>query len=183
MNVAGSTSVSFSSAGIALDPEGRVAVLVLEQQQTQEDAAREDKALARQRFVEASNQEVESMRDKAGDIWKGAFVQGAATLTASTIQVRDALTPGRDLMEEAKAAAASSAAPLLGKFFGDVPAAEEDANAKHASALAEQARWQLDDANQVIDKAETAQDKTLDWASSVNANQASAETGIIAGFA
>lgn len=183
MNVSNNTSVSFDSSGIGLDADGRLALMVLEQQQTQEDAARDDKLLARERYVEASNAEVEAMRDKADHLLTGAVVQGAFSLAGSSVQVRDALTPARDAMEEAKAAAFNNAAPILGKAFGESPAAADEADAKHAASLAEQARWQLDDANKAIDKADKTQDKALDWASSVNANQASAETGIIAGLA
>lgn len=183
MNVGSSTSVSFSSGGIDLDPEGRLAVLVLENQETRLHAANEDKLLARERYTDAANQEVEAMRDKADHLFVGALVQGAASISASAIQMRDALTPGRCQLDEVKAAAFTSIAPVLGRALGDSPAANDEADAKRASSLAEQARWQLDDANKVIDRSQQSQDKAIDWVSAVNANQASAETGIIAGFA
>ncbi|RYZ01505.1 MAG: hypothetical protein EOO73_35420 [Myxococcales bacterium] len=183
MNISNNPSVSFAASGIGLDAEGRLALMVLEQQQTQEDSARTDKSLARERYVEASNDEVEAMRDKAGHLLVGAFVQGAATATASGIQMGDAIGGGESKGAKASADFGHGTAPVLGRAFGDSPAAADDANAKHAASLAEQARWQLEDANKVIDESEKTQDKALDWVSSVDANQASAETGIIAGLA
>jgi hypothetical protein len=183
MNIENRISPSFDALGVGLDPEGRLALLVLEQQQTQEDAARDDKALARDRYLAASNEEVEAMRDKADDIRLGSLVQGVASAAASGFQLADAVQPGKDEVLAATAAFGHGSAPVLGRYFGDSPAAAEDANAKHAASLAEQARWQLDDANKVIEKADKSQDKAIDWVSSVNANQASAETGIIAGLA
>jgi hypothetical protein len=183
MNVDNRTSPSIAASGIGLDAEGMLALLVIERQHSQEDAARDDKLLARDRYVAASNEEVAAMRDKAGDIRLGAIVQGVATAAASCFQVFDALQPGKDELSSATAEFGHGAASVLGDYFGDAPAASEDANAKHASLLAEQARWQLDDAKEVIDKATESKTQAIDWVSSVNANQASAETGIIAGLA
>lgn len=183
MNVSNTSSISSAAADIALNPEGRLALMVLEHQQTQEDTARADKALARDRFIEASDQEVDEMRDKAGHILVGALAQGAATFLASSLQVGDAWDGVENKVVKGGTDFGHGTAPVLGKVFGDSPAARDEAEAKHAASLAEQARWQLDDANQVIDKADQAADKAVDWLSSVNANQASAETGIIAGLA
>jgi hypothetical protein len=183
MNVDNRISTSLDASGLGLDPEGRLALLVLERQQTQEEGARDDQALARDRYVAAANEEVEAMRDKADDIRLGAVVQGVASAAAAGFQLADAVQPGKDEVLAATAAFGHGAAPVLGRYFGDSPAAAEDANAKHASSLAEQARWQLDDAEKVIDKANESRDRALEWVSSVNANQASAETGIIAGLA
>lgn len=183
MNVDNRISTSSSASALGSDPEGRLALLVLEHQETQEEAARDDKALARERYVAAANEEVEAMRDKAGDILLGALVEGVASAAASGFQLADAVQPGKDEVLAATAAFGHGTAPVLGHYFGDSPAASEDANAKHASSLAEQARWQLDDADELIDKANESRDRALEWVSSVNANQASAETGIIAGLA
>lgn len=183
MNVNNNLSASFASSSFALDPEGRLALMVLEKQQTDEDSARDDKLLARERFVEASSAEVEAMRDKAGHLLLGAVVQGGATLAASSFQMWDAVDSGDSPKLKAAADFGHGTAPVLGRCFGDSPAAADDADAKHAASLAEQARWQLDDANKVIDQANETRDKALDWVSSVNASQASAETGIIAGLA
>jgi hypothetical protein len=186
MNVNGNSSASFRNSGLTLDPEGKLAVLILENQDVQEDAAHTDKDLARQHYLEASEREVAALRDKAGDILKGALVQGAAVLAASGVRVGDIgidSGPQEKPWGETGATALDGAAPVLGKYFGDAPAAQDDAEAKRAMTLAQQAEWQLDDANKVIDKVDATQTKALDWLSSVSANQASAETGIIAGFA
>lgn len=193
INSNGSSS-TFARSSLGLDPEGQLALLVLENEQTQSDAARQDKSLARQRYVEAANDQVAAMHEEASHVWVGALVHGACTLTASTIQLGDiALKPELDPITEKPlpeepwgevvSAGFSGMAPVLGKAVGDEPAGHDRAEAKAASSLEQLAEWQLDDANKVLDDAKKAQDKALDWLAAVNANQASTETGIIAGFA
>jgi monomeric isocitrate dehydrogenase len=177
------TSVSFPSAAVELDPEGRLAMLVLEQQKTKDEGAHDEKTLARQRFKEATEHEVDAMRDKAGHILNGALAQGTATLTGAGVQFADGLDGVKNRIADAGVAGANGMAPVMGKILGDQPAASDDANAKQASALAEQARWAMDDANTIIERAQSTSDKVVDWVSSINAGQASAETGIIAGLA
>lgn len=181
MNI--NTATSFPSSGIELDSEGRLAVLVLEQQRTREEGAQEDKSLARQRFKDASEQEVKAMHEKAAHVFAGALAQGSAALAGAGVQFADALDGVKNLRLEAAVAGTNAVAPVLGKVLGEQRVASDEAEAKHAAYLAEQARWALDDANQAIESAHSAMDKTVDWVSSVNAAQSSAETGIIAGLA
>jgi hypothetical protein len=190
-NVSGASS--FAQSGVGLDAEGQFALLVLEAQDSQHAAAAADKTLARDRFIEASADEVTAMREESKDIFIGACVQGATSAAAAAVQFGDAAwepkpdkngkTPKEGPWCEITAGALNAAAQPLGKMLGDSPAADDRADAKQAGSLAQQANWQLDDANDALHKSEQRTDKALDWLASQTANQASAETGIIAGFA
>lgn len=190
-NVSGASS--FAQSGVGLDAEGQLALLVLETQDSQHAAATADKALARDRFIEASADQVAAMREEAEDIFIGACVQGATSLTASVIQFVDAAwepkaeegkpAPKEKPWGEISAGALNAASQPLGKMLGESPAAEDRADAKQAGTAAQQATWQLEDANDAVRKSEQRTDKALDWLASQAANQASTETGIIAGFA
>jgi len=191
------STATFSQSRIALDADGQLALLVLESEQTQEDASRADKAIGRQQFLDASAKEVTALRDEARDILVGALVQGACTVTAASIQFADALDEpacvdkAGHLIVAAKekpwgeisAALFSGSSQALGKALGDSPAASDRADGKRAATAAQQAEWKLDDAQHAIDKANARQDKALDFLSSETANKATTETGIIAGFA
>jgi len=186
-------STTFAQSGVGLDMEGQLALLILENQDAQHDAAGADKQLARDRFIAASDREVAAMREEADDILLGAVAQAAVSITAATIQLADAADApdvdacGREIQESpcAPIAAATSNAlsQPLGKVLGDSPAASDRADARRAGSDAQQARWQLDDANDAIGRAQARQDKAMDWLAAETANQASTETGIIAGFA
>jgi hypothetical protein len=191
------STTTFAQSGVGLDAEGQLALLVLESEQSHEEAGRADKTVARQQFLDASAKEVMALRDEAHDILVGALVQGAVTVTAASIQFGDALDePGcvdklGNPMEPAKekpwgeisAAFFNGSSQPLGKALGDSPAANDRADGKRAATAAQQAEWKLDDAQQAIDKSNSRQDKTLDFLQSDSANRASTETGIIAGFA
>jgi hypothetical protein len=124
----------------------------------------------------------------------GATFQAAASLTAASIQVGDALDePECDALGnprskegpwgEIGSSISNAMSQPLGKMLGDSPAANDRADAKRAATAAQQATWQIDDATSAIDKSAKHQDKALDWLGSEAANEASAESGIIAGFA
>jgi|GEM_PF-5089704 len=189
-----SGATAFSHSGLGMDAEGQLALLILETEDTRHEVAIADKALARERFITASDAEVAAMHEEADDIMRGAVFQAAASLTAAAIQVGDALdepecdSSGRPIEKEGPwgeigASVSNAMSQPLGKMLGDSPAASDRADAKRAATVAEQATWQLDDAKAAIDKSEQHQNKALDWLGSESANRANTENGIIAGFA
>ena len=195
-----SSATSFQQSGVGVDAEGQLALLALECEQTQQDAARDDKNIARQRFLDASDKEVAALRDEAHDILVGALVQGAATVTAASIQFGDALdepcdhavlskdgktlfTPTEKPWGEVSSAVVTGSGQAIGKALGDSAAANDRADGKRASTSAQQAQWKLDDAQKTIDETSAHQDKATDWLGSESANRASSEAGIISGFA
>jgi hypothetical protein len=181
------STTSFAQSGVALDADGQLALLVLQNEQAQEDSSRGDKAIGRQQFLDASAKEVTALRDEAHDILVGALVQGACTVTAASIQFADALDEPACGKEkpwgEISSAVASGSGPALGKVLGDSPAATDRADGKRASTDAQQAQWKIDDGQQAIDEANARRDKALDFVASESASKATTESGIIAGFA
>jgi hypothetical protein len=182
------------SQSVGLDAEGQLALLILESEEARHEVASADKLSARERFIIASNAEVAAMHEEAHDILVGAAFQAAASLTAATIQVGDALdepecdSSGKPIEKEGPwgeigASVSNAMSQPLGKMLGDSPAANDRADAKRAATAAEQASWQMDDASKAIDSSNNHQDKALDWLASESANKASTENGIIAGFA
>ena len=182
------------SQTVGLDAEGQLALLILETEETRHEVATADKLVARDRFITASNAEVAAMHEEADDIMIGATFQAAASLTAASIQIGDALDEpecdagGNPLSKEGPwgeigSSISNAMSQPLGKMLGDSPAANDRADAKRAATAAEQATWQLDDATSAINESDKHQDKALDWLASEAGNKASTETGIIAGFA
>jgi hypothetical protein len=182
-------SMTFAEPGVGLDAEGRLALLILENQDARHQASSEDKAIARGRFLAASHEEVAAMHEEAHDILVGAFAQAAASVAAAAIQVGDVLDePKCDAQKEKPwgeigAATLNALSQPIGKYLGDSPAANDRAEAKRAGTLAQQATWQLDDATDAMHKSEQRQEKAMDWLASETADRASTESGIIAGFA
>ena len=193
-NVTGSHAAFYSNPGLALDAEGELALLLLNKEETQQDVDRDSAALARERFVAASNVQVAAMHEEADAITRGAFFQAGAGLTAAGIQVGDVLVePKCDPVThkpqtekpwgEISAGAANSLSEPLGKWLGDAPAADARADAKRAGTTAQQAEWQLSDAKAAIADSDEQQDKVTDWLSSESSSQQSTEQAIIAGLA
>jgi len=70
------------------------------------------------------------------------------------------------------------AAPLQA-LFGDSVASDYQAEAKRRETLAEQAKWQADDASTAIDKSEKRGDKALDTLQSIQQNENSSAVALI----
>lgn len=183
----------FTDLGIGLSSEGRLALLVLEHEETQQDGDRDAKALARDQYLAASNEQVAALRDEADDLLKSAFVQGALTLTSAAIKVGDALdepkcdldtgkTPQEKPWAEISAGACEGTAPAVGKYF-DASVAGDRAEGMRASQAAKVAEWDMADSSDAIKKSDERQDKTTNWLDTSNASQASTTAAIIAGFA
>jgi hypothetical protein len=193
MTINNISSSHFSISGTALGTEGQLALLMLENEEAQKDTANADKALARDRFVEASNAEVAAMREEADDIRLGAFFQAGASLTAAGIQAGDVLmapecdAQGKEKPEapwgEIGAGAANSLSQPLGKWIGDAAVADDRGDAKRAGSAAEQAAWDQADANDAIDHLNDQRDRVTSWLQSENSEQANATAGILANLA
>jgi hypothetical protein len=178
--------------GIGLSSEGRLALLVLEHEETQQDTDRAAKALARDQYVAASNAEVAALREEADDMRMSAFVQGATTLASAAIKFGDAWdepkcdATGKIAKEkpwaEIAAGACDGSTGVVGKLF-DASVADDRADGKRASQAAQLAEWDMGDASDAIRKSDERQDKATDWLSASDANQASTTAAIIAGFA
>lgn len=178
----------FSHPSPMLNASGQLALLVLESQEQQQASELQNMALARERFVAESNEQVEAMHEQADAIRLGAAFQAAASCTAATIQVVDYLEVPEDGKCEAPigeicAGLASGLSEPLGKWVGDGPAADAAADAKQHGTQAQQAEWQLSDAKDAIDRSDRRQDQALQWLSGEVSSEAQANAAIIAGYA
>jgi hypothetical protein len=189
----GSGAPAYADLGIGLSSEGRLALLVLEHEETQQDTDHASKALAREQYIAASDAEVAALRDEARDMRKSAFVQGALTLGSATIKVFDTLsepecdpitheTPEEKPWGEIASGTCDGAVPTFGKYF-ESSVSSDRADGKHASQAAKLAEWDMGDASDAIKKSDERQDKATEWLNASNANQASTAAAIIAGFA
>lgn len=190
----GSGVGAFPDLGIGLSSEGRLALLVLEHEETQQDTDRAAKSLARDQYVAASNAEVAALREEADDMRMSAFVQGATTMASAAIKFGDAwdepkCDPTGEIFPikekpwaEIAAGACDGSTGVVGKLF-DASVADDRADGKQASQAAQLAEWGMADASDAIKKSDERQDKATDWLSASDANQASATAAIIAGFA
>ena len=177
----------FSRPSAVLDTSGQLALLVLESQEEQQASHLQDLALARERFVVESNEQVEAMHDQADAIRLAAAFQAAASCTAATIQLDVCIDPP----ECAKTASVmkisselmSGLSEPLGKWVGDAPAADAAADAKQNATQAQQAEWQLSDAKDAIKRSDDRQGQALQWLSGEVSSEAQANAAIIAGFA
>jgi hypothetical protein len=189
----GSAGSSFAHSAGALDAAGQLALLVLESEDSQQSAARQDSATARESYVAASKAEEEALRDAADHAFVGALISGSVQLGAAAIQFADAAQSpgvgpdGREKYEaaigESAAAATMAADRPLSEFFGDSRVKNDEADARRSATTAALAQSDLKDAKDAVKQSQERNDKTTDWLLSASANEASAASAIIAGFA
>lgn len=189
----GSGARAFPDLSIGLSSEGRLALLVLEHEEAQQDTDRAAKALARDQYVAASNAEVAALREEADDLRLSAFVQGATTLASAAVKFGDAweepkcdasgkTLPPEKPWAEIAAGTCDGSTGVVGKLF-DASVSDDRADGKRASQAAQLAEWDMGDASDAIKKSDERQDKATDWLSASDATQASTTAAIIAGFA
>jgi hypothetical protein len=207
----GSGGSAFSDSGVGLSNEARLALMVLEQEDSQQDADRIEKGIARSEYISATNAEVEALKEEASDTRMGAFVQATATGVSAGLQfvdawsepcdaeVQDLAKGGKDascneLLEtlqsppqekpwgEIGAGLTGGMSAPLGKLF-DAEVAEDRAEGKRAQQSAQLAEWDLSEAKDAIKESQQQQQKATEWLSANSSNEASTMSAIIAGFA
>jgi hypothetical protein len=193
INTIGSSTSLYAAQPLLLDAEGQLAVLLLQTQEEQQVSDRESAALARARFIEASNEQVAAMHEEADAVRLGAYFQAGASAAAAGIQIGDELMPpecdkaGNLVAEkpwgEIGAAAANGASQPLGKLLGDAPAADARADAKRAATSAQLAEWDFADAKDALQQSDALEAKITEWLSAESSSQASASAAIISGLA
>lgn len=200
-------------SGIGLSNEGRLALLVLAHEDTQQEADRTEKSIARSEYIAATNDEIEALEDEAGDVLLGAAVQATATGVSAGIQFVDTWNdpcatpidaggkdgPCKDLSNRELLAAlkpgpqekpwgeiASGVTGGMSAPLGklfDARVANDRAEGKRAQQTAQLAEWDLSEAKDAIKESQQRQEKATDWLSANNSNEASTMSAIIAGFA
>lgn len=155
----------------------RLALLLLENQEHQKEAQREEATSAREDYRAALDGEVQALRDGADAAFRGAVVQGAVAGAAGAAGVAGGCSSGgtaAKLSETSKAF--GSLAEPLGKLAGFSYAS---ADAKSQQGLQETAKWRLEDARDSLEDSEAAQNKTLEWLGSMNDRDAATTTAIL----
>jgi hypothetical protein len=155
----------------------RLALLLLENQEHQKEAQREEAASAREDYRDALDGEVQSLRDGADAAFRGALVQGAVAGAAGAAGIAGGCSSGdtASKLSETSKALGSLAEPL-GKLAGFSYAS---ADAKSQQGLQETAKWRLEDARDSLKDSEVAQNKTLEWLGSMNDRDAATTTAIL----
>jgi hypothetical protein len=155
----------------------RLALLLLENQEHQKEAQREEAASARDYYSDALDGEVQALRDGADAAFRGALVQGAVAGAAGVAGVAGGCSSGgtAEKLSETSKALGGLAEPL-GKLAGFSYAS---ADAKSQQGLQETAKWRLEDARDSLKESEAAQSKTIDWLGSMSERDASTTTAIL----
>jgi len=198
------------TAGSSFDAE--FAELVMRNETTQSESARQQRDAARATVVREAQLQVDALHDAATATRTGAFVSAGLTIGGSAIEVGGAFAQyGADMASaQLKAAELSGdtttilragakyardnrlsticrtagdgalklAAPMQA-LVGDSVASDHQAEAKRRETLAEQAKWQTDDAAAAADKADKRADKALDVLQGIQQENNSSARSII----
>jgi len=156
---------------------GEIAILMLESQENQKQAEREQLSLARQEFSEALHDQVEALRDEADAGLRGALVQGGLALIGCGASLWGVGRDARNTWQEKLGAGLGQLAQPLGNAAGHNYGT---ATAKSAEGEQTAAKWQLDDARDGLQKGGALQDKALDWLGSIVDRDAATMSAILA---
>jgi hypothetical protein len=173
-----------------------LAELLIQNEATQSDSDRTTRDAARATFLQDSQHQVDALKAAADATEQGALTSAAFSVAAGACSIGaasykfDAETDGCDKL--ATASDSESASDLgtlsgtlsaMGKFeqtwVGEGQTQYDQANAKRFETLAEQAKWQADDATTEINKTNTLGGKILDIVQSLNQDQSSATNAVI----
>jgi hypothetical protein len=192
----------FNAAEQVSGTQGRIALLMLEAQQDDEQLAQQQQELARASYELALDREVSEMHDAADAAWLGAVVQGSIAVAAGALSVAGALNREvpelgekpcdalklrfNEALEQTDIEIAGGALQAVAAPIGKLAGAQEghhSANAKAQSGQQEMARWALNDANDDIDQSRELAQKALDWVDSRLDNDATAIDVVLANLA
>jgi hypothetical protein len=176
-----------------------LAVLLIEKESNQAEAAERQRDAARHAFLENAQRQVDALHDAASATMTGALVGASLSIAGGACQIGAAGFQYEVDMGKAYSSCASEIAQNqlnagilagladvsgklaepVGVLVGDSTAARYQAEAKRHEQLAEQARWQASDANGAIDKADQRGDKLLDLLQNIQQSQNSTANSII----
>jgi hypothetical protein len=181
---------------------GAVAVLVLNAQATEREAAHDELADARDSYRQALSDEVGQMHEAASEIFWGAVVQGSLAIVGGAASVYGAarsqsvLSDALESHDQAALIAASkpcavetfgSAVTTLAGPTGTLVSGSDGqhslADAKAASGRGEQAKWRMDDAKSDLEESRALADHSLQWLSSATEKEGAATTSVLANMA
>jgi hypothetical protein len=158
---------------------GQLAVLMLENEQTQKDADRESLSSAREAFAEALADEVAALREQADATRTGALVEGSIGVASGALGVWGSARECDELENPWQGPASAGLGKLadpLGQYASHNHGA---ADAKSAQGVQALASWEVEDRRQDIQAAGALQDKALDWLSSQIGQDAATTAAIL----
>ncbi|HET7546050.1 MAG TPA: hypothetical protein VFK05_39545 [Polyangiaceae bacterium] len=178
---------------------GELAALLIERESAQADSAKQDREAARRAFLGEAQQQVDALNEAAAATLTGAALGASLTVAGGAFQIGAATFQYDVDMGKAHGAPATAIATNeleasirgdVGDTFaklaepgkalvGDSTAARYQAEAKHHETLAEQAKWQADDASATLDKADKRGDKVLDLLQGIQQEDQSSAQAII----
>jgi hypothetical protein len=187
---------------------GRLAALMLANQQGEQEAEQDLVQLAREQFKQALAEEVAAMHEAADDMFVGALVQGGISLASGALTVSGAFS--RDVPEalgndaplaqqrqyeiDVQCALQKTDAEVMGEAIGPlgapIAAHVSNANGDHARADAkqhggegEQSRWAMNDARDRIRDSKELGSQTRAWLRSLTEQEAAATAAVLANMA
>jgi hypothetical protein len=174
-----------------------LAELMIQNETTQSDADRAARDADRATFLRDSQHQVDELHSAASAMENGALVGAAFSIAgdacaigAASYQYDAATTDPCDkgtiasdttnasYLQDSSKLFAELAGPAK-TLVGDVPQKNDEANAKQFETLAEQAKWQADDASTDLNKVDKLGDKILDIVQSLNQALDSATNAVI----
>jgi hypothetical protein len=158
---------------------GQLAGLMLESEETHKQLDRENLVSARHDYAAALADEVDALREQADAARTGAIVEGSIGLASGALGVWGSARECDELKNPWQGPAASGLGKLASPLGAYVSHNYGAADAKAAAGAREQASWEMDDARQNIKDADAAQDKALDWVSSLIGQDAAVTSAIL----
>lgn len=182
--------------------QGKLAVMMLEAQQANEQGEQQRLELARNSYKAALAEEVNEMHAAADSALLGALIQASISCAGGAMTISGALS--REVPElsanpcdaekmQFSAALQETDLEVTGKAlqnfsgplgeFASSQAGHHSASAKAHGGEAEMARWAIGDAQENIDESRELAQKAIDWADSLSDKDAAAMNAILANLA
>lgn len=171
-----------TTAIMASDPMIALAQHELEVDNLSADMDAQDLRTARNQEQAALKQQIEKLHEAADDMRRGAIVQGAFSLAGAGCGMGGDLMNkglGATLLKGAGTAFSSLAAPM-GRWTGDVPQKNDEADAKLAEAHVADARSRAEEADHHRQRTEQASDRTLSALDNILSSEAQGNLAVIA---
>ena len=179
------TTISSNNLGIA----GEIALLVLNNEQVQGEADRNERSLARAMRHDAARDEFEALQDSADALEAGAwtaaaisFVGGGLTVIGGVMRVEAC---GKQALKEADVVVSSGEviagfARPANTIVGESTSQRFQAEARRAAFGGEQASWRADDASEHLTKVDRNQERVIDLVESINQSEQAAASAVVA---
>lgn len=176
----GGQLIDTSSHDFVADIGERLAVLMLETQEASKEADRQMLSEARRDFVDALDEEVQALKDQADAQFRGAMVSAGLAVAGGALAAWDATLDCERSWQGATSQGLFRSAQPIGEAVGNNYGS---ADARSAQGAGQLAQVDMDAARSNLDDADQLQDKALDWASQVATSEAATANAILSNMA